>query len=95
MKTNTVIIKPLVTEKATQMSGANTYAFEVARDATKPQIATLLEKLYKVKVATVTTTNRKGKVKNVGKARKEKQMPTRKIAYITLSEGKLDVIPKS
>jgi large subunit ribosomal protein L23 len=59
-----VIIKPLVTEKSTHLQQTrNCYAFQVHNNANKQQIATAVEKLYNVKVATVRTMNRKGKPK--------------------------------
>ena len=57
-----VIIKPLVTEKSThQQQTRNAYAFQVHRDANKPQIKQAIEKLYNVKVVDVRTMTRKGK----------------------------------
>jgi large subunit ribosomal protein L23 len=57
-----IIIKPLVTEKSThQQVTRNTYAFQVAQWANKPQIRQAIEKVYSVKVLDVRTMNRKGK----------------------------------
>ena len=57
-----VIIKPLITEKTThQQATRNSYAFQVRRHATKPQIRNAVEKIYEVKVIEVRTMNRKGK----------------------------------
>ena len=62
MDLNSVIIKPLVTEKSThQQATRNAYAFKVATWANKPQIKHAVEKLYDVKVVDVRTMNRKGK----------------------------------
>ena len=72
-----VIKRPLVTEKGThqsQQSHAATqsrparggsYAFEVHRDATKPQIREAIEKIYNVKVQAVRTATRHGKRRRV------------------------------
>ena len=61
MDNTNVIIKPLVTEKSThQQTTRNAYAFQVHRDANKPQIKKAVEELYNVKVADVRTMNRKG-----------------------------------
>jgi large subunit ribosomal protein L23 len=72
-----VIKRPLVTEKCThqsQQSQAATrhnrarggaYAFEVHPDASKPQIRQAIEKIYSVKVESVRTSRRKGKVRRV------------------------------
>lgn len=57
-----IIIRPLVTEKTThQQATRNSYAFEVAQWANKPQIREAVEKAYGVKVLDVRTMNRKGK----------------------------------
>ena len=62
MNSTHVIIRPLVTEKSThQQTTRNAYAFQVHRDANKPQIKKAVEELYNVKVADVRTMNRKGK----------------------------------
>ncbi|MCX8515525.1 MAG: 50S ribosomal protein L23 [Alphaproteobacteria bacterium] len=58
-----VIRRPLVTEKFTRMSQFNQVAFEVAADATKPEIKQAVEKLFKVKVISINTINVGGKTK--------------------------------
>jgi len=60
-KTN-IIIKPLITEKSTHhQTTRNAYAFQVTKNATKPEIRKAVEKLYDVKVIDVRTMVRKGK----------------------------------
>ena len=62
MDSNTVIIKPLVTEKSThQQTTRNSYAFQVNPAANKHQIKDAIERQYNVKVVDVRTMNRKGK----------------------------------
>jgi large subunit ribosomal protein L23 len=57
-----VIIKPLVTEKSThQQQTRNSYAFQVHRNANKPEIKKAVEAIYNVKVLEVRTMTRKGK----------------------------------
>ncbi|MBN8981623.1 MAG: 50S ribosomal protein L23 [Rhizobiales bacterium] len=58
-----IIIAPVVTEKATMASEHNKVVFKVAAKATKPQIKDAIEKLFDVKVKSVNTIVRKGKVK--------------------------------
>ncbi|MEY3026596.1 MAG: hypothetical protein RL136_1353 [Planctomycetota bacterium] len=54
-----VIVRPIVTEKATWASGHyNRFAFEVARRASKTEIKNAVESLYKVRVVDVATQNR-------------------------------------
>ena len=62
MDINSIIIKPLVTEKTThQQATRNSYAFQVHANANKPSIKNAVEKIYNVKVVDVRTLNRKGK----------------------------------
>src|SRR5262249_39064346 len=58
-----VIIAPVITEKATMASEHNKVMFKVVKHATKPQIKEAVEKLFDVKVKSVNTLTRPGKLK--------------------------------
>lgn len=59
-----VILRPLITEKATHLSERhNAYTFEVNSLATKTEIKLAVEVLFNVKVADVRTQNRRGKAR--------------------------------
>lgn len=90
-----IIIKPVLTEKSTNMTKNNVYTFIVSKKANKHVVASTLEKVYKVKVSNVRILTRAGKMKRAGKAMKQKQLPDTKIAYITVSEGKIDLFPQA
>lgn len=80
-----LIRKPVITEKATLASESGAVVFEVAMEATKPQIKEAVEKLFNVKVKAVNTTITKGKVKRFrGRLGRRKDV---KKAYVTLFEG--------
>jgi large subunit ribosomal protein L23 len=80
-----VIISPIITEKATLASERSQVMFKVARNATKPQIKEAVEKLFDVKVKSVNTLVRRGKVKAF-KGAVGTQSPTKR-AIVTLVEG--------
>ncbi len=80
-----VILSPVITEKATTASEHSKVVFKVASGATKPQIKEAVEKLFDVKVRSVNTNIRKGKVKAV-KGRIGEQSPVKR-AIVTLEEG--------
>ena len=80
-----VIRKPIITEKATMASEANAVVFEVAIDATKPQIKQAVEALFGVKVKAVNTTVTKGKTKRF-KGMLGQRSDVKK-AVVTLAEG--------
>jgi large subunit ribosomal protein L23 len=85
-----VILSPVITEKATIASERNQVLFKVARQASKPQIKEAVEKLFDVKVKSVNTHLRKGKVKAF-KGTVGEQMQV-KHAIVTLEEGhRIDV----
>jgi large subunit ribosomal protein L23 len=80
-----VIIAPVITEKATLASEHGQVMFKVAKHATKPQIKEAVEKLFDVKVKSVNTHVRKGKVKAVkGTVGEQSEV---KRAIVTLEEG--------
>ena len=85
-----VIIAPVITEKATLASERNQVMFKVAKHATKPQIKEAVEKLFDVKVKSVNTLVRKGKMK-VFRGNFGSQSDTKR-AIVTLEEGhRIDV----
>lgn len=85
-----IILAPVITEKATMASEHNQVMFKVARSATKPQIKEAVEKLFDVKVKSVNTLVREGKVK-VFKNRVGQQSDVKR-AIVTLEEGhRIDV----
>ncbi|MGZ2370151.1 50S ribosomal protein L23 [Ancylomarina sp. YFZ004] len=60
-----ILLKPLVTEKMTDLSEKlNRVGFVVDRRATKIDIRRAVEKMYNVKVAAVNTMNYQGKKKS-------------------------------
>jgi len=65
----TILVAPIISEKATRIAERqNQVLFKVLRDATKPEIKAAVELMFKVEVASVTTTVQKGKVKKFGRA---------------------------
>ena len=86
MKTAYDIIKrPIITEQSMADTEMKRYTFEVAKDATKIEIAKAIEEIFGVKVVRVNTLTVKPKTKRVryvaGKTRSWKK------AIVTLAEG--------
>lgn len=83
----TVLLEPHITEKVTNLGeSSNQYAFKVATDATKREIKSAVESLFKVKVTNVTTLNVKGKRKRTFRGSMTRLSDWKK-AYIRLAEG--------
>jgi large subunit ribosomal protein L23 len=80
-----IIVKPIITEKATLASEHGAVVFEVAKSANKPQIKDAIEALFGVKVKAVNTVLTKGKTKRFrGKPGTRRDV---KKAYVVLEEG--------
>ena len=62
-----VIVRPVVTEKTTDMGESHKYVFEVATAANKIEIKQAVERFFGVKVLDVRTMNVTGKPKRLGR----------------------------
>ena len=80
-----VIIRPVVSEKSYSGIEQNTYTFLVDRRSNKTEIKQAVQAIWDVRVLSVNTLNRKGKVKRrrftTGKKSDQKR------AIVTLAEG--------
>ena len=56
-----IIVRPVITENSMMMIEAKKYVFEVAKDATKPEIAKAVAEMFGVAVECVNTINMKKK----------------------------------
>ena len=80
-----IIRRPLITERSMDMIADRKYAFEVAKDATKPEIAKAVETMFEgTKVAAVNTINMKAKPKRLRYI--EGKTSSWKKAIVTLTE---------
>ncbi|MGK7953234.1 MAG: 50S ribosomal protein L23 [Xenococcaceae cyanobacterium] len=80
-----LILKPIVTEKATIQLEENKYVFDVLPKATKPEIRAAIESLFDVTVTKVNTLRLPRKKRRVGRFIGYK--PQYKRAIVTLKEG--------
>ncbi len=80
-----LVIKPIITEKATLLLENNQYVFDVLPKATKPEIKAAIEQLFDVKVTGVNTIRLPRKKRRVGRFIGSK--PLYKRAIVTLQEG--------
>lgn len=82
-----IIKRPLITEKATELSDTqNVYVFEVDRRANRIQVKQAVEKIYGVRVVDVRIVNMKPKRGRWGR-RVVVRKPAWKKAYVRLQEG--------
>jgi large subunit ribosomal protein L23 len=88
-----LVLSPVITEKATRGSEHNQVTFRVPLTATKPEIKTAVEGLFKVKVEAVNTVVTKGKLKQF-RGRLGRRSDVKK-AIVTLAAGQtIDVTAK-
>lgn len=80
-----VLVRPLITEKTTVLTGQDKYVFEVDIRANKNQVKQAVELAFNVRVTDVNTMTMKGKPRRFG--RRLTQRPDWKKAVVTLAEG--------
>ena len=80
-----VLKRPLITEKYTLLQSVGKYAFEVSKDATKPQVKDAVEKAFSVKVTSLNIINIPGRSRRLGR----RVIPAKpwKKAVVTLKQG--------
>ena len=80
-----IIKRPLMTEKSTNLNQYNQYSFVVSKDSKSSEIKNAIEKIFKVKVIKINTLITRGKLKSFkGSLGYKKDY---KKAVITLAEG--------
>src|SRR3989338_8491860 len=83
-----VLIRPHVTEKATDLSGHGVYVFDIHQDANKIEVQAAIEKLYKVKPTKVNIVNKCPKLmKNPRTGRVQTKKTALKKAFVYLKQG--------
>ena len=80
-----IIYKPLMTEKSTNLNQYNQYSFIVSKDSNVIEIKSAIEKIFKVKVTKVNTSILRGKIKTF--KRSSGYRKDIKKAIVTLAEG--------
>jgi large subunit ribosomal protein L23 len=80
-----VIVRPVVSEKSYAGLERNTYTFLVDPRANKTEIKEAIQRIWDVRVTSVNTLKRRGKVKRRGWTRGRR--PDEKRAIVTLAEG--------
>jgi large subunit ribosomal protein L23 len=80
-----VILAPVVSEKSYELLDEGRYTFLVHPSSNKTEIKQAIEAIFNVKVDSVNTMNRKGKVKRFGMTYGKRKDTKR--AIVTLREG--------
>ena len=80
-----VVVRPIITEKATLVGEHNQVVFRVARGASKPEIKAAVEAIFDVRVVAVNTLVQKGKTKR-WRGRSYRRQDVKK-AIVTLAPG--------
>ena len=80
-----IIQKPILTEKSTNLNQFNQYSFIVSKNSNSSEIKMAIEKIFKVKVTKINTAIIRGKLKTFKGSLGYKK--NYKKAIITLAEG--------
>lgn len=89
MSSHDIILRPIITEKSTNLMDDKKYTFNVLLTATKTQVRNAVEEIFDVKVKKVNIMNVRGRDKRVGRYT-GKTARTRK-AIVTLTEDSNDI----
>jgi large subunit ribosomal protein L23 len=81
-----VLVKPLITEKATNLGAENKYVFVVSNTANKISVTGAIEEVYGVKPVAVNIMKVEGKMVRYGRTRGQRK--DWKKAIVTLPKGK-------
>jgi large subunit ribosomal protein L23 len=65
MNAHEILIKPIITEKATIITDQNKYVFRVAKTANKSTVSQAIKAVYNVEPVRVNIINVRGKLKSV------------------------------
>ncbi len=84
---NSIVIKPLITEKSMADVTKGKYSFVVAKDASKAAIKAAVKAQFSVTVVGVATSVQKGKTQRVGTRRVEVGKAAVKKATVTVKKG--------
>jgi large subunit ribosomal protein L23 len=85
-----VLVRPIITEKSTDLTPLGQYVFEVAMNANKKQIKDAVERAFNVEVESVNTQIVKPKKRRVYRARRSPiygRIGAMKKAVVTLAPG--------
>lgn len=93
MKELSTLLKPVITEKATDLQSDGKYMFFVNKTATKVDVKKAVEAIYGAKVKVVRIVNTQPKKRFTAKRRVLVKKPALKKAIITLKKGekKIDI----
>jgi large subunit ribosomal protein L23 len=84
-----ILLRPIITEKMTELGDKRQYAFEVPSSVNKIEIGKAVEKKFNVAVTSIRTVVVKGKTKSqmTKRGRFEGRSKTWKKAIVTLKQG--------
>lgn len=85
MNSETILIRPVITERSMTETNAGRYTFAVPMEATKHEIAAAVAESFKVDVVAVNTTKMHGKSRRIG--RRIGRKPDWKKAIVTIAKG--------
>ncbi|MEO8458024.1 MAG: 50S ribosomal protein L23 [Chloroflexota bacterium] len=88
---HSVLLRPLITEKATRLHGENKYAFEVQKHANKAQVKQAIEIGFEVKVVAVNVMVMKGKSHRVRGNRMKAGQDWKKAIVTLAPDDKLEL----
>ena len=95
MRLSKIIIKPIITEKTTNMVAEDRYVFKVDLKASKKSIKSDLKRIFDIDIIDVKTMIMPGKKKRILKTKEYTKTSKWKKAIVKIKEGQsIDLFPK-
>lgn len=88
-------IKPVFTEKSLAQARVGKYSFWVDRNATKPELKSIISKMFGVHITGIKTISVKGESKRNSKGRKIETSNRKKAIVTLLDKEKIDLFEES
>jgi len=86
-----IILRPIITEKSTDLVSNKKYTFQVAKHANKTNIKLAIEQIFKVEVEKVSIINQKPRPRRVGRHSGYKKAYKKAIIKLTPASDEITV----
>lgn len=93
MNLESIVLKPIISEKSLAFSKKGQYTFRVGKNLGKEEVKRAVEKGFNVKVSGISSLKVAGKRKSL-RNRKVVKLPDWKKMTVSLSSGKIDLFEK-
>lgn len=93
MRLESIVLRPIISEKSLALSKTGQYTFRVSKNLGKEEVKKAVEKVFNVKVSEISSLKVEGKSKSLRNRKIVKLIDWKKM-IVSLSSGKIDLFEK-